>query len=306
MSGDGDDEQPPEPLRDLGPENVSAKVVRQEMWQRMNVDNKHFMGVLVGREGMGKSHSALSIASTVDPSFGAEDVFFDPEELLRAFQSNSYQPGDVVILDEAGVGLGSRSWYEKEQVLLNQTLQTVRDDNMGVLFTLPRLTELDSQTRGRLHAFIEVTALEPDEYALAKWKQVVPARDERSDIFYPYPSVPVNGKQHRVERVRINPPAGDVAEAYEAKKEAFKDELFEEAIGAYDEEDDEGDGKSPKDVADQIIDDGVSDVISEHGRNGTLYVDKDIIRVEYDLSHRDADAVKKFVERQVDMEEVGT
>jgi hypothetical protein len=300
MSGDGDDEQPPEPLRDLGPENVSAKVVRQEMWQRMNVDNKHFMGVLVGREGMGKSHSALSIASTVDPSFGAEDVFFDPEELLRAFQSNSYQPGDVVILDEAGVGLGSRSWYEKEQVLLNQTLQTVRDDNMGVLFTLPRLTELDSQTRGRLHAFIEVTALEPDEYALAKWKQVVPARDERSDIFYPYPSVPVNGKQHRVERVRINPPAGDVAEAYEAKKEAFKDELFEEAIGAYDDEDEE-DEQSPKEVAGEIVDEGVSNYVSEHGGNGRRYVDQELIRAEYGLSHRDAKAAKKLVERTADI-----
>jgi len=47
-------------------------------------------------------------------------------------------------------------------------------------------------------------------------------------------------------------------------------------------------------------------VISEHGRNGTLYVDKDIIRVEYDLSHRDAATVKKLVEKQADVEKLST
>ena len=300
-----EDPQPPEPLRQLGAGNVSAKVVRRKVWRRMNVENKHFMGCIVGREGMGKSHSALSIARTVDPSFGAEDVFFSPQSLLKAFQSDEYAAGDVVVLDEAGVGLGSRSWYEKEQVLLNQTLQTVRDDNMGVIFTLPRLSELDSQTRGRLHAFIEITDLNAGEYTLAKWKNVVPARDERSEIYYPYPEIRADGKQRRVERVRINPPPEGLTSAYEERKGAFKEELYEEAIGAY-EDDEQDDDKGPAEIADEIVDDGVSDVVSEHGRNGTLYVDKDIIRVEYGLSHRDAAAVKKLVEKHADIESINT
>jgi len=109
----------------------------------------------------------------------------------------------------------------------------------------------------------------------------------------------------RVERVRINPPPSELAEAYEQQKEAFKAELYEEAIAAYDDEEDD-DEKSPDEIADEIIDSGVSNVISEHGRNGTLYVDKDIIRVEYDLSHRDAAAVKKLVEKQADVQELNT
>ena len=294
----GDDPTPPEPLQEPGG-NVSAKVVRREVWRRMNVSNKHFMGCIVGREGMCKSHSALSIARTVDPSFGADDVFFAPQALLEAFRSDEYTSGDVVVLDEAGVGLGSRSWYEKEQVLLNQTLQTVRDDNMGVIFTLPRLSELDSQTRGRLHAFVEITALETGQYALAKWKQVVPARDERGDIFYPYPSVKAQGKQRRVERVRINPPPEDLATAYEERKEAFKEGLYEEAIGAY-EDDDEDEGKDPSEVADEIVDEGVSSYTSEHGGNGRRYVDQQLIRAEFGLSHRDAKAAKKLVEKHVE------
>jgi len=120
------DLMPPPALRNHGG-NVSARVLRTFMWRRMNVKNEHFMGVIVGREGSGKSHTALSICKTVDPSFTAERVFFNPGDLVEAFRSDELGEGNMVMLDEAGVGLGNRSWYEKEQVLLNQTLQTVRD-----------------------------------------------------------------------------------------------------------------------------------------------------------------------------------
>ena len=181
------DPMPPEPLRQLGTHQYSARIVRQKMWQRMNLDNQHFMGAIVGREGTGKSHSALQLARTVDPDFTAEDVFFDPQDLLEAFDSDDYSAGNMIVLDEAGVGLGNRSWYEKEQILLNQTLQTVRDDNMGVLFTLPRLEELDSQTIGRLHAFVEMLNVNPAEgWASAKWKNINLTRDGRSKTYKKY------------------------------------------------------------------------------------------------------------------------
>jgi hypothetical protein len=219
--------------------------------------------------------------------------------LLKAFDSDQYRAGDVVVLDEAGVGMGSRTWYEREQVLLNQTLQTVRDDNMGVLFTLPRLSELDSMARGRLHAFVEIVDIQRDEYALAKWKRVKPLRGERSNILYPYPEVRDGGRMRRIERVRIDPPPSPLAEAYEDRKEAFKTELYDEAIAAYD--DDEDDEKPPSEIADEITDSGVSNYVSEHGGNGRHYVDQSLIRADYDVSHRDAKATKKIIERMADI-----
>lgn len=295
-----DDPTPPPALRDLGDNSPNLKVLRSQVWRRMNVQNEHFMGVIVGREGWGKSHSALSMARAVDPSFSADDVFFDPQELLEAFDSDDYGSGDMIVMDEAGVGLGNRSWYEKEQVLLNQTLQTVRDDNMGVLFTLPRLSELDSQTRGRLHAFLEIVDIRRGEYALAKWKRVKPLRGESGDILYPYPEVQDQGKMRRVERVRIDPPGAELEENYERRKEAFKQELYDDAIAAYDDEEDD-DEKSPSEIADEIIDSGVSNYVSEHGGNGRRYVDQELIRADYDVSHRDAKATKKIIERTAEI-----
>ncbi|MFC6875429.1 hypothetical protein [Halobellus marinus] len=297
---------PPPALRQLDDEEFSARIVRQKIWKPTNLQNQHFMGAIVGREGTGKSHSALTIASAVDPEFSADDVFFKPEKLLEALRSDEYGAGNAVVVDEAGVGLGNRSWYEKEQILLNQALQTARDDNAVVLFTLPRLEELDSQTIGRLHAFIEMMDVHPAEgWASAKWKNINLSRDGRGKTYKKYPRMRINGVEKRITRFAISAPDDDLVDAYEERKEAFKDELYEEAIAAYD--DDEGDdGKTPDEIADEIIDEGVSKYVSEHNGNGRLYVDKDMIRVKYDISHHDATAVKKFVEQSVDLEQFGS
>ena len=295
------DPQPPKPLRQLKPTQYLGRIVKQKMWRRMNVENQHFMAAIVGREGTGKSHSALTLSRLVDPGFTAEDVYFDPQDLLRAFDSDEYGRGDMIVLDEAGVGLGNRSWYDKEQILLNQTLQTVRDDNMGVIFTLPRLEELDSQTIGRLHAFVEMMNVYPDEgWAETKWKNINLTRDGRSKEFKKYTRLNVNGMQKRVTRCAIAPPPEDLVDAYEARKEAFKAELYEEAIGAYDDDEDE-DEPTPSDVADEIVASDVSEYVSEHGGNGRRYVDQELIRADYGLSHRDAKAAKKIIERTADV-----
>jgi hypothetical protein len=295
------DETPPPTLRDLDDEEFSARIVRENIWKRLNQQNQHYMGAVVGREGLGKSHSALSISKAVDPSFTADDVFFDPQALLEAFDSDEYGPGDMIVLDEAGVAMGNRSWYEKEQILLNQTLQTVRDDNMGVLICLPRLEELDSQTVGRLHSICEMLQVHPDKgYAVAKWKNITMTRDGTGKTYKKYPRMRINGVKKRVSRFGITAPDDDLAEAYEERKEAFKAELYEEAIAAYDDED-SGDEKSPSEVADEIIDSGVSNYVSEHGGNGRRYVDQELIRADFDLSHRDAKAAKKIIERTADV-----
>jgi len=297
---------PPPWLRQLDDEQFAARIVKQKIWRRMNVENQHFMGAIVGREGTGKSHSALRICEAVDPSFTADDVFFNPQDLLEAFDSDDYGTGNMIILDEAGVGLGNRSWYDKEQILLNQTLQTVRDDNMGVLFTLPRLEELDSQTIGRLHAFLEMIDVYPEEgWANSKWKNISLTRDGRGQTYKKYPRLRFDGVKKRVTRFPITPPSPELVDAYEQRKESFKEQLYEDAIEAY-ADDEDTDDRPPKEIADDVISDGVSNVVSEHGRNGMLYVDKDLIRAEYDLSHRDAATVKKLVERQVDLDDAGT
>jgi ABC-type dipeptide/oligopeptide/nickel transport system ATPase component len=297
--------QPPPALRNHGG-SVSARVLRRNIWRRLNIKNEHFMGVIVGREGSGKSHTALSICRTVDPTFDADRVFFDPADLVEAFRDDELGEGNMVMLDEAGVGLGRRSWYEKEQVLLNQTLQTVRDENMGVLYTLPRLSELDSQTVGRLHALLAMKEKHPQEgWASVSYKNVDPTRETvDGKVYRKYPRMNIDGRKHRITSIGIKRPPADLADAYEERKAEFKKGLYEQVIEAHDDTDDET--TDPKAIAQTIADEGVDAVVSTNNQNGKPYINKDLIRVEYDISHSDARAVKSMLEASFSTEQLET
>lgn len=296
-----EDEDPtPEPPESIQGRNLTARVLRQKIWRSTNVNNDWFMAVLVGREGSGKSHTALSICERCDPTFTAERVHFEPDSLLE--QINDIDPedrqGKAVMLDESGVGMGVRSWYDQGQIAFNKTLQTARDDNMIVLSTLPRLSELDSQMRGRLHAFLEMSGLEPGRYAKFRWKNVDPCRDERDKIYKKYPRLRVNGRTRKVRELGLGPPSEELADAYEEKKEQFKKELYEETVETIRDEEGGADDASPKEIYEEIKEEReIEDFLSLHGAHKNHYIDGDLIQVEYDISRRDAKQVKKLLQK---------
>jgi len=274
---------------------VEAQVLRSEVWNRINRGNQHYMAALVGPEGSGKSWTSLKIAELIDPTFDADRVMFDPHEFmtqLTAWKDAGETRGKMIVVDEAGVGIGSRSWYDKDQIQLNKVLQVIRSENMGMLFTLPRLSELDSQTRGRLRAMIKMDDMKPGKYADVNYLRWFPARDERSKVYRKYPIVSDGGKTKKVRRLRFGPPSPELVEAYEARKDAFQTKLYEDTTDQIGDDED----KNPlKDIADQIIDGSLDEYISEY--NNKEYVDKDLIAVDYDLSRGDAKKVKKVLER---------
>jgi len=296
----------PDPLKN---NSVEARIIKQKVWDRMWRDNEHFMAAVVGREGSGKSYTALKIAEVADPTFSAERVMFSPKaflERLKEWKANGETQGKVVVADEAGVGVGVRTWHDREQILFNQVLQVIRDENMTMLFTIPRLTELDSQTRGRLHALLEMTDKENGEWAELKWLNWDPTRDERDKTYRHYPKLKVNGWKRKVKRLRFGPPSEDLVEEYSRRKDEFQEELYDEAIDEM--EDDEDEERNAKDIAEEIKEQNdVSNYLSWHGAHKRWYLDKDLIRDAYEISHSKAKTAKKLLanDPDIDVEEAG-
>lgn len=292
----------PKKLQQLKSTDIAARLVRQKIWTPCNKNNQHFMGAIVGREGSGKSGTALTICETVDPGFHAERVFFDPADLMEWADKDERQPGDAAIVDEAGVGLGSRSWYDKDQILLNQALQTARDDNLVIIFTLPRLSELDSQTRGRLHSFIECVELEEGVAVTVKWKNLVPSRDEQDYLLKPFPRLKVNNRVRRITRVQIGPPSGELWETYNEHKANFKSELYQETIASLRGEDpDAEEEKTPSEIADEIARSGNLDSYIKDNY-GQRYIDRSKIKNEFDVGDGVSKQIKTALQEEWDVD----
>jgi len=197
------------------------------------------------------------------------------------------------VVDEAGVGIGSRSWYDKDQIQLNKVLQVIRSENMGMIFTLPRLSELDSQTRGRLRAMIKMDNIKPGQYADVRYLRWQPARDERSKVYRKYPILRNGASRKKIRRLRFGPPSQELVKAYESRKDTFQEQLYEDTTEQIGEDQEDN---PIKEIANEIIEDSMEDYVSSY--NNKEYVDKDLIAVDYDLSRNDSKKVKKLVERE--------
>lgn len=284
----------------------------RRIWDRLNKQNEHFMGVIVGQEGSGKSHTAIKIANLIDPSFTADRVIFDVADLLKVLNEGKHDPGNFYVLDEAGVQLGRRTWQERGQVLANQALQLIRSHNLGLLFTLPRLGELDSQTQGRLQAFIEMTRKENGEYVEAKWKWMDPDRsDSTGKIYKKYPRRRMGyGSKIRVRTVAFTPPDQALVDPYERRKEKFQQEFYEKTIAELSDDDDENDEKERRnsmkasEIADEISGNGVAKVVSTNKQTGKPYVNREKLIEEYDLTFNKARLVKERLEEMHTSEEL--
>lgn len=297
--------QAPKPPEKLKGDSVEKAVIKRKIWDRMWLNNEHFMGVIVGREGSGKSWTGIKLAEMCDPTFEAWRVMFDPAEFLKQLQEwkeNNNTKGKMVVIDEAGVGVGVRSWYEKDQILLNQVLQLIRSENMGVIFTLPRLEELDSQTEGRLHAFMEMMQIQRGNWVKMAFFDNIPTRRGENKIYQKYPRMNVNGYKRKIKRLKLSPPSSEVAEAYEERKNKFQNKQYQEAIDEMD--DDVDDEKTVKEIAMEIADGNISEYVSEHGQNNSAYINKNLIKADYELSLNDSRAVKDLLERQFSQEQL--
>jgi hypothetical protein len=267
----------------------------QRVWKRLNRKNEHWMHCIVGREGSGKSHTALKLAELVDPEFSDDQVIFRPEPMLEMLRDETYEPGQVYILDESGVGLGKRTWADRAQVKLNQSLQLIRSHNLGLIFTLPRLSELDSQAQGRLHSYLEIVSKKPDQHVRGHWRWLDPDRVDITDNIYR--SKPTFNDRD-VDTVAFTPPEDEKMVAnYETAKEEFQKEFYDEAL---DEHDDDDDGElKATDVADEILDEGgIEQYVTEINGGAQTVLDADLIGTDYDIGTRKASRVKKLLKRE--------
>lgn len=288
-------------------ENDVAWLCRR-VWSRLNENNEHFVTAIVGPEGSGKSYSAIKLAETIDPEFTADNIIFRLERLFEMLRDGEYSAGDMYVFDEAGVELGNRTWQDRAQILANQGLQLIRSHNIGLIFTLPALGALDSQAEGRLQMYFEVVKkvdTQQEQFVRLQLKNLQKDRSNTTNkVYQKYPrridSTGLLSIPRRVEKIELTPPSDSIINDYEPEKNKFQDKQYDTILAELQPEQDE-ESQSPKDIATDLVEDGYEDYVSEHGSHGKPYVDKDLLRADYGLSHTEAKETKKLIEREVEL-----
>jgi hypothetical protein len=234
-------------------------------------------------------------------------VFFDPSNVLQRLRDEDYESGDIWVIDEAGVSLGNRTWQDSGQVKLNQALQLIRSHNVGLTFTLPRITELDKQTRGRLQNVIDLQHKRDGSHVRGVWwSSNIDRMGFSSGGRGTYWSKPTHAGDE-VEAVEFTPPSDEVVEPYEEKKQQFQERVYAEAMDelADEAETDDDDGLTePQEVAADVLEGDVDQYIQTYNAGTQTVLDKDLIGLEYDVGRDRANKAKKLVLAELDREDL--
>lgn len=286
---------PPEPLQ---ADTITARILRDHLWRPPNLNDDWRVFAIVGRENTGKSLTCASILAAVDPEFSIDNMHFDPVPFLEDIGTEMATPGRAMMSDETGVGFGNRTWHDREQVEANQYLQTARRHNRIVGMTAPRLEEIDKQLRGRMHVLFETVSKRDGEYVSLKVKLLNPTRTGEDVIRTPFPRKRVDGRVQRVKQIKVGPPPAKIIKPYEEKKATWQADLKDRVIESYEDDEEEAEQLSPKDIAEKIKDDhGIEQFVGDN--HGQKYIDKNKIAAEFGIGHRGAGQVKSLLKDEV-------
>jgi len=126
-------------------------ILNDRVWQQ----NRNAIVVFVGEPGTGKSYTALRIATFINPNFDIDKhLVFTVEDFFKAL--DIAERGDVIIFDEAGVGIPAREWQSIQNKLFSYVLQTFRYKNVLVFMTTPNMIYLDKHARALVSYVVNV------------------------------------------------------------------------------------------------------------------------------------------------------
>lgn len=261
---------------------------------RLCFQNKNWLAIICGQTGSGKSYSAISLAQKIVGDKGAWYVVLDAIEFMTLINSGKLRRGDIVIFDEAGVGMSSREWYSVQNKMLGAVLQTFRILNVGVIFTTPDLSFIDVQARKLFHNYLETAYLDQKE-ELAYLKIYDIQVNSRFDkIYYKHPRFKTDRGVVSLSHLVVPKPEIGLDD-YEDKKKVFTQKLNENALKEL-----RGDNKIEK--RPRVDEAGiVKDIIKNKDKylktyRQHEYLDKDVISSRFKVGLETARRIKKQAE----------
>lgn len=208
-----------------------GEIFNKWLESRLIRNNKNVLSAELGPTGSGKSYRDLRKAELwyeyyFKEKFPTENICFGVGAVINRLAQGELRKGEVIIVEEAGVNLGSRNWQQKFSKMFNYILQSFRSMNIALFFNLPYLSMLDSQARHLLHYYAESVGIDMKTGKNKCKPFFLQVAQGTGKIYRHYPLVMINGRSVKVKRFNYSLPAQYLIDAYEEKKAKYLKNLL--------------------------------------------------------------------------------
>lgn len=129
--------------------------------ETMRGSEKNWDCAVSGKRGDGKSFDAMELALTLDPTFDISRVVFNLEDFLELVET--LPPHRFVVADEVGEWFGARNFMKAENKDLADLLQIFRVCQLGVIYTVPAMYQVDKNLRTMGDVYIKALRVHRDK-----------------------------------------------------------------------------------------------------------------------------------------------
>jgi hypothetical protein len=118
-------------------DNITVREYWFDEWKKRIANDYDVFVVWTGPVGSGKSSGAIEAATILDPSFTAERIVYTPAELIDMVDRCT--AGQVIIYDEAVLGVLATDTFKNEQKALIKTFATMRSKRLVLFLCIPNI-----------------------------------------------------------------------------------------------------------------------------------------------------------------------
>lgn len=201
-------------------------------WLKSRLIN-HNQNVLVactGPTGSGKSYAQLRQLElwykyNFNKKFPTRNICFSVEEIMQRITDTNprtcLRKGEILVLEEAGVNMGSLDFQQKVSKMFNYVLQSFRSMNYGIFMNLPVLSMLNKSARLLLHAQTITSGIDYNKKKVKLKPMFHQVNQQTGKVYSKYMRVAINGKVRKIKKVLYSLPSQDLIDDYERRKAGF-------------------------------------------------------------------------------------
>lgn len=262
------------------------------IYNRLYKYNQNFIAIVVGGTGTGKSYLAIRLAEIIDPEFNIDYIVFNGKQFQELLNSGKLKRGNIIVWDEAGVGMASREAMTKENRLIGKIAQTFRHQNLGLIFTVPDIGFVDMQIRKLAHVLLKPMKIDRYKKKVIVHVTKLQHNEKLKKTYLKPPRFIHDGKIITVDKLLISMPSKKIRRDYEDKKHAFTKELNKSAI--YEKLDTEIKNVNTLMIAEEVV---LKPEYIKTQSSGQKIVNWRLIKDDYNIGYDDAKIIKNRAER---------